>query len=129
MKYSYQVLGVPVPLARPRFSRNGIYDSQVSLKKEFVSRIQEDLPSIPLEGPLSLEVTFYFAIPAFYGKVKRAEFQSAPCPKKPDLSNLIKFVEDSLNGILYKDDSQITSITASKLYADVPRTVITLSVL
>ena len=35
---------------------------------------------------------------------------------KADLDNLVKFVCDALNGIFYKDDSQIVSIYASKVW-------------
>jgi Holliday junction resolvase RusA-like endonuclease len=45
----------------------------------------------------------------------------------PDLSNMIKFVEDIANGILYKDDCQISSIVAHKIYSDTSRTEFTLS--
>lgn len=39
--------------------------------------------------------------------------------KKPDLDNLVKIV-DALNGIVWKDDAQVVSIFARKLYADTP---------
>jgi Endodeoxyribonuclease RusA len=37
---------------------------------------------------------------------------------KSDIDNLIKFVLDSMNGILYDDDKQIISVHAIKLYDD-----------
>ena len=40
---------------------------------------------------------------------------------KPDLDNCVKIVADSLNGIAYKDDSQIVSVVADKYYSDTPR--------
>ena len=45
---------------------------------------------------------------------------------KPDSDNLIKFVCDALNGVFYKDDSQITRIQAVKVYAKEPSTEITI---
>ncbi|CZR99762.1 Endodeoxyribonuclease RusA [Clostridioides difficile] len=41
--------------------------------------------------------------------------------KKPDLDNIIKSVADSLNGIAYKDDSQIVEVVSKKYYSDRPR--------
>ncbi|CZR99694.1 Endodeoxyribonuclease RusA [Clostridioides difficile] len=41
--------------------------------------------------------------------------------KKPDLDNIIKSVADSLNGIAYKDDSQIVEVVSKKYYSDKPR--------
>ena len=36
----------------------------------------------------------------------------------PDLSNLIKFIEDAFNNFLWKDDSLIHTLQASKLWSD-----------
>jgi Holliday junction resolvase RusA-like endonuclease len=41
---------------------------------------------------------------------------------RPDLSNLIKFIEDIAIGILYGDDSIIAEIYARKCYDATPRT-------
>lgn len=38
-----------------------------------------------------------------------------------DLDNIIKSVADSLNGIAYKDDSQIVEVVSKKYYSDKPR--------
>ena len=37
---------------------------------------------------------------------------------RKDLDNMVKFVLDSLNGILYKDDAQICIINGTKIYAN-----------
>lgn len=37
--------------------------------------------------------------------------------KKPDLDKLVRAVKDALTGVLWQDDSQVTSLTASKRYA------------
>jgi Holliday junction resolvase RusA-like endonuclease len=39
--------------------------------------------------------------------------------KKPDASNVLKSVEDAMNGVVYKDDSQIVNIHVSKVYSSV----------
>jgi len=39
--------------------------------------------------------------------------------KKPDLDNVAKAVIDGMNGIIFKDDSQITSLHVTKVYAEV----------
>ena len=44
---------------------------------------------------------------------------------KPDLTNLLKFVEDALEGMFFKNDSQITGFgDTSKYYSEKPRTEI-----
>ena len=40
--------------------------------------------------------------------------------KKPDISNLVKAVEDALRNIFYRDDSQIVLLIAKKVYALTP---------
>lgn len=42
----------------------------------------------------------------------------------PDLSNMIKFYEDCLNGILWEDDRLIVEIYSFKIYAETPGTLI-----
>jgi Holliday junction resolvase RusA-like endonuclease len=40
---------------------------------------------------------------------------------KPDASNLLKNIEDIMNGIYWKDDAQITRASVIKRYSDNPR--------
>ena len=44
-----------------------------------------------------------------------------PNTSKPDASNILKMYEDILNGIAYKDDSQIFSCLCENFYSDKPR--------
>lgn len=43
---------------------------------------------------------------------------------RPDVSNLYKLIEDALNDVLYKDDSQIVRMTCIKLYGERDEVVI-----
>ena len=38
--------------------------------------------------------------------------------KKPDIDNIIKAVLDALNGVAYKDDTQVVQVMATKKYRD-----------
>lgn len=76
----------------------------------------------PLEGPLSLSVRFRLAIPKSISKRERAAMlagEIAPT-KKPDLSNLLKAIEDGMNGIVFIDDAQIVRGFQTKIYAEKP---------
>lgn len=53
----------------------------------------------PLDGPLSLKVAFFYAP---HGR------------RKVDLSNMLKALEDSGNGILWGDDDQIIHVDGWK---------------
>lgn len=124
---SYTLEGTPTPLARPRKSPQGrLYDSQKDQRTAdgWVLKVQHGVTPL-FTGPLLLEATFYFGLPQSYRKnwVDRLE---RPHVFKPDLSNLIKYIEDVATGILFKDDCIISSINAKKLYSKTPRTEFTL---
>lgn len=80
----------------------------------------------PLTGPVTVVMDFTFARPkAHYGtgrnegKVK----DNAPLyhPSVPDLDKLIRAVHDGMTDAgLWVDDSQVTSLHASKVYAHQP---------
>lgn len=44
---------------------------------------------------------------------------------KPDLDNVVKLVTDAMNGLVYRDDCQICSLTAEKVYGKVDQISIT----
>lgn len=123
---TFRVDGTPVPKGRPRFARRGKF---VSLYTDKTTMQYEDLiadgakramgASEPLET--ALEVFFYFSmpIPKSYSK-KRTEacLNGLERPMKKDLDNLIKSVSDGMNKIVYKDDGQIVTIHATKVYGE-----------
>lgn len=74
-------------------------------------------------APVTVGVTFHMPIP----KSKRKKVAIGdPHTIRPDLDNLLKLTTDASNGLLFVDDSQIHSISASKVYGDVPMTVLTI---
>jgi Holliday junction resolvase RusA-like endonuclease len=74
------------------------------------------------EGPLHMDVTFFMPIPSKTSKKAKQDIILQPDATRPDLDNLIKFVADISNGVLYKDDALIASISAKKVYDINPRT-------
>jgi len=118
----YSLPGRPIPLQRPRYSVTHVYDAQ---KKEkavssvYLAQQHNDRPLIP--GPIELTVIFYFETPK-----KTPSLEGKYHTSKPDLDNCIKYVSDISNGILYRDDSEISVIHAMKLYSRNPRTDIKL---
>lgn len=69
----------------------------------------------PLHGPVALMVTFVFPMKGAPRKTKPR--RAAWKPTRPDLSNLVKSVEDGLNSVGYADDAQVVSIHAHKTHA------------
>jgi Holliday junction resolvase RusA-like endonuclease len=77
--------------------------------------------SEPLETPINLYLYIRAPIPKSLCK-KRLEacLKGLEKPiKKPDASNVLKSVEDAMNGVVYKDDSQIVNIHVTKVYCSV----------
>lgn len=125
-----EVLGRPIPLNRPRACKRGefirMYDSQVQEKKQVQWQVRSQYQEDPLKTPLLVDLDFIVPIPSHTSKVRtRLMLQNdLPPMVKPDLDNLIKFILDCLNGILFDDDSQIVEISARKKYGSIPRTVV-----
>lgn len=104
----------PVAKARPRFTRNGrTYTPKSTRQAEeslaYIARLVRQL-SHPWEGEVSLQIQVYLT---------RPKSSKRPSPTvKPDLDNYIKLVCDALNGIVWRDDSQVTQVSASKTYCE-----------
>ena len=63
-----------------------------------------------LTEPLIVAIDFYLPRP------KSLKTGSLPHTKRPDLDKLIRGATDALTGIIWKDDAQAVTITASKFY-------------
>jgi Holliday junction resolvase RusA-like endonuclease len=119
----YVVQGKPVPLSRPRLSEHGVYDSQKAVKTRISTELLIQKGSdATICGLLHLHMDFYMQLPKT--KTHRNHLiQQKYHVYKPDLSNLIKLIEDVCVDIgIIEDDCLIASITARKLYGDPART-------
>lgn len=72
----------------------------------------------PLEGPIDLTVEAHLGIPKSWPKyrVRAAINGLEPHVSKPDADNIVKAALDALNEIVWRDDSQVVRIIASKHY-------------
>ena len=68
-------------------------------------------PSRPLAGAVRVSMAFQFHRPASAKKRARPTV-------RPDVENLCKGLLDSLNGVFWADDAQVTSLELHKVYAD-----------
>lgn len=126
---TFKVDATPVPKGRARYVRRGNHISTYTPEKTrtYETLIKESAKqamgsSEPLETPVTLYLYIRVPIPKSCTK-KRLEAianGSEKPIKKPDASNILKSVEDGMNGVVYKDDSQIVNIHVSKVYSSVP---------
>ena len=80
----------------------------------------------PLEGELEAHIIAVFEVPKSYSKKKREELKGAMYTHKPDVDNISKIILDSLNGVAYKDDSQIVKLTVEKMYGEEEKVLVIL---
>jgi Holliday junction resolvase RusA-like endonuclease len=136
MNLHFTVFGRPIGQARPRFFTrktkggkifSGAYNPQDTEAARFALDVRAQLPVgwQPIKGPVRMDLIFGMPIPSSSKKKHNAMACGLIAPaKKPDISNMIKFVEDSLNGLVFEDDSQICHIEAYKHYSEIPSTKI-----
>lgn len=120
----FMIKGKPQGKGRPRFRRIGKYVSTYNPKstsdyeklviKSFQEQVKSDMSK--WTGKVRIDIQAMFLPPKSLSKKQREYLDGHPHLKKPDADNISKIILDSLNGIAYKDDSQIYELTVSKYY-------------
>lgn len=74
------------------------------------------------EAPVRIALAIWFDVPASWSKKKRAAaLEGSVWPtKKPDCSNILKAIEDALNGVVWKDDVQVVQVAITKKFGPTP---------
>jgi Holliday junction resolvase RusA-like endonuclease len=118
---TYIIPGNPIPLLRARHGNGRVYDSQkhTRLSLQLLLKSQHNNARL-YSGPLHLDIVFYFS-PSGSEK-RKSQLEDTFVLKKPDVSNLVKLIEDAATGILYSDDCLIVSELPVKIYSRNPRT-------
>jgi Holliday junction resolvase RusA-like endonuclease len=100
----------PVPASRPRVTRAGFayyakpYTRFKTLLKDWwTSHYTAD----PMLGPVAVGCAFVATRP-------KKTVLAAP---RPDVDNYVKALLDSMNGIVWKDDTQVVSLAAAKQWS------------
>lgn len=127
----FTVFGKPQPAGsksaylNPKTGKINVSDSNKKSRpwKQQVAGAAADQVEEVWTGPLALTVAFYVARPkGHYRTGRNADLlrDSAPVwpTTKPDTTKLLRAVEDSLIGVLYRDDAQVVRQLVTKHYAD-----------
>jgi Holliday junction resolvase RusA-like endonuclease len=123
----FMVEGTPIGKGRPKFARRGNFVSTYTPAK---TRNYEDIIKVaatqamtepPIETPLAVFVYIAVPVPMSYSKKRKENcLVGIEKPvKKPDIDNVAKCFLDAMNGIVYKDDSQVVSLHVTKEYGTV----------
>jgi len=109
--------GIPVPQGRPRARtfkigndcRVQMYDPPKSKEwKEYIRLKAEYSQMKKLEGAIKMDLVFWMP----RAKSNKDKHHT----KRPDVDNLAKAVKDALEGIAYKNDSQVVDLRVRKYY-------------
>lgn len=110
---------------RPRFVRSSgrAYTPSQTVNYEAALRLAGQMAMEGrelFEGAVAVRVRADFEIPKSFTKIARREaLDGRKLPtKKPDADNVFKVCGDALNGIVWRDDAQITDAGFSKRYAE-----------
>lgn len=111
---------------RPRFWGSNVYTPSQTVNYENWVRICYKQQNGKYHtGPLKATITAWFEIPKSYSKskIEACETNNIRPIKKPDTDNIAKIILDSLNGLAYKDDSQVVDLNVRKLYTNLSERV------
>lgn len=126
MKITFTIPGKPTGKGRPRFARRGAFvatytDSKTASYENLVKLAASQAMGgrEPLAGAVSLSVYVYVMPPVSWSKKKRESALAGEIRPmaKPDSSNVLKAIEDGMNGIVYVDDKQAVTLRVDKFYA------------
>ena len=74
----------------------------------------------PLETPIAAYIYISMPVPQSYSKKRSKDcldgFERPT--KRPDTDNIVKAFLDACNGIVYKDDAQVVSLHATKVFGE-----------
>ena len=123
----FKVNGKPQGKGRPRFARRGNFVTTYTDEKTKTYENQiRDIAMVamgasePLKTPLEAFIYISYPVPASYSKTRTKDcLEGLERPtKKPDIDNVIKAYLDSMNNIIYLDDTQIVELHSTKVYGE-----------
>ncbi len=99
------------PVAKPRMSRSDRWRKRPATAKywHFVDQCKLNRVILPCFGA---NVTFILPMPKSWSAKRRINTDTAPHMQRPDLSNLLKALEDAI----YKEDSVIYDVHIKKVW-------------
>ncbi len=133
MAITFSVPGDPVPQPRPRVSTAGGFarayvpkDHPIHAYRQAVAQAAKAAGCEPHGEPVNVVIDFVFARPKSHLR-KSGLRAGAPVLPRADLDNCAKGVLDSLNGVAWDDDSQVSRLVLEKSYGTEGRTTVRIS--
>lgn len=126
---AFVVPGEPTGKSRPRFVRatGRTYTPAKTAQYENLVKLEYERACTGKRfddyAALKMRVKAYYGIPKSASKRKQEQMIGGMLRpmKKPDASNVLKAIEDGLNGVAYRDDAQIVHVEIEKWFSETPR--------
>ena len=115
----FSVPGKAVGKGRPRFANGHAYTPETTKEYEDLVRaafLEQNAKKIEDEA-VFVQISVYTEPPKSISKKKREELLKGYPMKKPDLDNVAKIILDALNGIAWRDDTQVVGLRVTRMWA------------
>ena len=115
--YTITIPFTPKAKGAVRLGKHGWYNPSykgMNRVKDFVKAYMMDKGMSLLDGPLFVITHYRIPLPVNLSKKRKQEKHLCPHIARPDGDNYEKFLNDSLNGVLWADDSLISWLLRSK---------------
>lgn len=126
MKYIFEIKERAIGKERPRYSirTKKVYTptktSSFEEKVRWAFKGKYNVASKPSTKEFKVKITAYFKPAESLSKKKKQELIDGEFGflYRPDADNVAKAILDALNGIVYKDDSQVANLLVFKMYGE-----------
>jgi Holliday junction resolvase RusA-like endonuclease len=131
MAIAFSVDGDPVPQPRARITVRGRHghaytpsDHKIHAYRAAVAAAAVEAGATPTDAaPITLIIDLVFARPKSHFR-KSGLREDAPKLPRADCSNVLKGIEDSLNGVAWVDDTQVGRVVVEKSWGTEGRTTV-----
>lgn len=123
MKYKFEILEKAIGKQRPRYSakthrmytptKTSSFEEKVKWAFKSKYNIETELSTRPFKAKI---IAVFAPATSLSKKKKEALLYQVNYTKKPDADNIAKSILDALNGLAYKDDSQVSALLVLKDY-------------
>ena len=132
MNCKFEIEGKIKGKGRPRFTNYGrfvkTYTPKETASYENLIKLQFKISCGDWysELPLKMKITAIHGIVKSASKKDRAKMLGGDLKptKKPDADNIVKIICDALNGVAYKDDTQVVDLEIKKVYGELEKVVV-----
>lgn len=131
-RVSFTIPGIPTAWARARL--NGRAHFTPGKQRAAAGLIQSIAYEAmagraPIETPVAVHISAVWPWPKSWSEKKRKIAGAHWKTSKPDADNVGKLVNDAINGIVWRDDAQVTNLVVRKTYGMTPATHVNVEIL